>query len=243
MFLTHTQRHKISLLRFKQREREGFVENSSHMIIHNCAGNAQGCFIFSGLGQAMGLWGWVQVGLGGNGEKGSMGWWSANHSKQTPQHSLKTGQNCLHPHPFPLKLNSHHKIQCHTTQAVGKQWSNKCPNNRKELTGPLLYGIFNSFFIFSASETTSTSPTQSGNMWAIRKLKIAWDIKVTQSVQGYLTQKLWSNISTTFTNFISMQEYSLLDLADTIHYKFWYKLFTSFHLRASIYTAILAGIN
>jgi hypothetical protein len=65
----------------------------------------------------------------------------------------------------------------------------------------LLYGIFNSFFIFSASETTSTSPTQSGNMWAIRKLKIAWGIKITQTVQGCLNQKLWPNTTTTFSKF------------------------------------------
>lgn len=166
---------KFSLLWFKQCEIQGFVGNSSHMIIHTCAGNVQGCFIFSSLGYAVRLWGWVQVRLGGNDKKQSREWWSANHSTQIPWHSLKSGQNCLLLHPFPLKIKSHHKIQCHTTQAVGKQWLNKLPNDAKKLTGPLLYGIFNSFFIFSASETTSTSPTQSRNMWAIRKLKIAFD--------------------------------------------------------------------
>jgi hypothetical protein len=80
------------------------------------------------------------------------------------RHSLKTGHNRLLSHTFPLQINSHHKIQYHTTQAAEKQWLNKLPKDAEKLTGPLLYGIFNSFFIFSASETTSTSPTQSGNM-------------------------------------------------------------------------------
>jgi hypothetical protein len=86
------------------------------MITHTCAGNVQGCFIFSDVGQAMRLWGWVQVGLGGNGKKGRMEWWSANHSKQMAWHSLKTGQNCLLPYPFQLKLSHQKNSMPHNTE-------------------------------------------------------------------------------------------------------------------------------
>lgn len=81
---------------------------------------------------------------------------------------LRIGQNCFLPHYVKIFIQPAFYLKLHHLD----RWSlKKSKNNQRKLTGPLLYGIFNSFFIFSASDTTSTSPTQSGNMWAIRKLQ------------------------------------------------------------------------